>query len=87
MKKGNILMIIGGGLLVVYFAVLFVIMSPHYANLLSWLSGIPLQIHWGFAGFGAGNLKAASLGVLFSVGVITLIAGTCLRINRARAKT
>jgi hypothetical protein len=86
MKKGTILMLIGGGLLVVYLVVLFVIMSSYYSGILPWLIGVPLQIHWGFAGFAAGNLQAASLGVLFSVGVITLLTGAGMSIFKPRAR-
>jgi hypothetical protein len=88
MKKGKILMIIGGGLLVGYFVVLFVTVSPMYSGVLSWLQGIPLLTKSVIGSIIVGNIKAASLGLVFSAGIITLITGVCLSIfkQKERAK-
>lgn len=80
MKKGKVLMIVGGGLLVLYLAVLFVVAYPAYSSTISWLQGLPLLTQGCFVAVALGDLKGASLGVLFSAGIITLVTGACMSV-------
>jgi hypothetical protein len=85
MKRGKVLMIVGGGLLVGYLVALFAIMNSFYSGILSWLGGLPLQMYWGFASFGTGNFEGVMLGCLLSASIIMLVTGVCMSLYRRKA--
>lgn len=85
MKKGTLLMVIGGGLLVGYLVVDFCLSASVY-GFGNWLENLPLLIFSNFVAFTVGNIKAASLGVLFSIGVIMLITGVCISVFKTRSR-